>query len=47
MNHKKILRLMKKYHLLAKIRRINPYRNIMRKDHEHRIFENKLNREFK
>jgi len=47
MNHKKILRLMKEYDLLAKIRRINPYRNIMRKDHEHRVFENKLNREFK
>lgn len=46
MNHKKIIRIMKKYHLFAKIRRINPYKAIMKKTMEHRTFENKLNRQF-
>lgn len=47
MNHKKIIRIMKKYMLFAKIRRRNPYRDIAKKTQEHRTFENKLNREFK
>jgi transposase InsO family protein len=47
MNHKKIIRIMKKYWLFTKIRRINPYRQIMKKTQEHRIFDNQLNREFK
>lgn len=47
MNHKKIIRIMKKYHLFTKIRRRNPYKAIMKKSLEHRTFENKLNREFK
>ena len=38
---------MKKYHLFTKIRRVNPYKAIMKKSAEHRICENKLNREFK
>jgi putative transposase len=46
MNHKKISRIMKKYNLIAKIRRKNPYKAIMKKTAEHRIFENKLSREF-
>jgi len=46
MNHKKISRLMNKYHLVTKIRRHNPYKMIMKKSLEHRTFENKLNREF-
>jgi transposase InsO family protein len=46
MNHKKIIRIMKKYHLFTKIRRINPYKEIMKKSLGHRTFENKLNREF-
>lgn len=46
MNHKKILRIMKKYNLITKIRRKNPYKMIMKKSLEHRTFENKLNREF-
>ena len=46
MNHKKIIRIKKKYHLFTKIRRINPYKAIMKKTLEHRTFENKLNREF-
>jgi transposase InsO family protein len=47
MNHKKISRIMKKYLLFAKIRRRNPYKDIMKKTQEHRTFENKLNRKFK
>jgi len=46
MNHKKVLRLMKKYGLLAKIRRKNPYKIIMKKNQEHRTADNILNREF-
>jgi putative transposase len=47
MNHKKIIRIMKKYHLTTKIRRKNPYKMIMKKSLEHRTFENKLERDFK
>ncbi len=47
MNHKKIIRIMKKYQLFVKIRRVNPYKAIMKKSLEHRTCENKLNREFK
>jgi len=46
MNHKKIIRIMNKYHLYCKIRRRNPYKNIMKKSLEHRTFENKLDRNF-
>ncbi|MCG2687261.1 IS3 family transposase [Candidatus Parcubacteria bacterium] len=46
MNHKKIQRVMKKYGLQAKIRRVNPYRMAMKKSLEHRTFENLLNRQF-
>jgi len=46
MNHKKIIRIMKKYHLFAKIRKVNPYRMIMKKTLEHRIFNNLLDRQF-
>lgn len=46
MNHKKISRIMKKYGLHTKIRRVNPYRMIMKKTLEHTTFANKLNREF-
>ena len=47
MNHKKIIRIMKKYQLFVKIRRRNPYKFIAKKTQEHRTFENKLNREFR
>lgn len=47
MNHKKIIRIMKKYHLFVKIRRRNPYRMIMKRTNEHRIFDNLLNRQFR
>lgn len=46
MNHKKIIRIMRKYNLVAKIRRKNPHKTIMKKTQEHRTFENKLNRQF-
>jgi putative transposase len=46
MNHKKIQRIMRKYGLIVKIRRKNPYKMIMRKNLEHRIFPNKLQRKF-
>lgn len=38
---------MRKYHLITKIRRANPYRVLVRKTKEHRTFENQLNRQFK
>ncbi len=46
MNHKKIQRIKIKYRLFTKIRRINPYKAIMKKTQEHRTFENILNRDF-
>lgn len=46
MNHKKIIRIMKKYDLICKIRQRNPYKNVMKRTQEHRTFENKLNRNF-
>ena len=38
---------MNKYNLITRIRKINPYKIIMKKTQEHRTFENKLGREFK
>lgn len=46
-NHKKVLRIMNKYWLLAKIRRKNPYKNIQKATIEHKSKKNILNREFK
>ena len=46
LNHKKIIRIMRKYNLVAKIRKRNPYKAIMKKTAEHRTSENKLSREF-
>jgi transposase InsO family protein len=46
MNKKKIIRIMRKYNLITKIRRRNPYKMIMKKSLEHRTFDNKLNRIF-
>lgn len=46
LNHKKIQRIMRKYGLVAKVRRKNPYKAMMKKNLEHRIFPNKLRREF-
>jgi transposase InsO family protein len=47
MNHKKIIRIKNKYGLITKIRRINPYKMIMKKSIEHRTCENLLDRKFK
>jgi transposase InsO family protein len=47
MNHKKIKRIMRNYGLMVKIRRRNPYKDIMKKDLEHRTCANILNRNFK
>jgi transposase InsO family protein len=47
MNHKKVIRIMRKYQLVAKIRQRNPYKSIMKKTQEHNTFENKLDRQFK
>ena len=46
MNHKKIQRIMRKYGLVVKVRRKNPYKAIMKKTMEHRTFGNKLQRAF-
>lgn len=46
MNHKKIQRIMNKYGLTTKVRRRNPYKMMMKKSLEHRIFPNKLKRKF-
>ncbi len=46
MNHKKIQRIMRKYDLVTRVRRRNPYKAIMKKRLEHRIFPNKLERAF-
>ncbi|MGK7379251.1 IS3 family transposase [Planococcus sp. 1R117A] len=46
MNHKKILRLMRKFNLSATIRRANPYKQIAKATQEHAVCPNRLNREF-
>ena len=46
MNHKKIIRIKNKYGLNTKIRKVNPYRAIVKKSQEHRTFENILDRKF-
>lgn len=47
MNHKKIQRIKIKYRLYTTIRKINPYKAIMKKTQEHRTCENILNRDFR
>ena len=46
MNHKKIQRIMRKYGLVTKVRKRNPYKAIMQKRLEHRVFPNTLDRAF-
>lgn len=46
MNHKKIQRIMRKYGLVTKVRKRNPYKAIMQKRLEHRVFPNILDRAF-
>ncbi|MEX0918882.1 MAG: IS3 family transposase [Candidatus Paceibacterota bacterium] len=47
MNHKKIQRIMRKYEMKTKIRKKNPYKQMMKESLEHRIFPNILQREFR
>ena len=47
MNYKKIQRIMRKYVLATRVRRRNPYKAIMKKRLMHRIFPNKLERQFR
>ena len=47
MNHKKIQRLMHKYHLQCPVRRLNPYRQLMKEMRTDVVFDNVVNREFK
>jgi putative transposase len=46
MNHKKIRRLMRKYNLIAKIRKSKPYRKMAQATQEHRTCPNFLDRQF-
>ncbi|WP_254777344.1 IS3 family transposase [Paenibacillus sp. cl6col] len=46
MNHKKIRRLMRKYNLIAKVRRANPYRKVAQATQEHKTCANLLKRQF-
>jgi putative transposase len=46
MNHKKIRRIMRKYGLVAKIRRPNPYRKMAKATQEHKTCPNLLKRQF-
>ena len=46
MNHKKILRIMKKYNFFAKVRRANPYKHIAKATQAHRTVPNHLERAF-
>jgi transposase InsO family protein len=46
MNHKRIRRIMKKYNLVCKIRRANPYKQMAKATQEHKTCENKLKRQF-
>jgi putative transposase len=46
MNHKKILRLMKKFNLFTKVRSMKPYRKLAKATQEHKTLPNLLNRQF-
>lgn len=46
MNHKKIRRLMRKYHLIARVRNANPYKKMSKATQEHRTCPNLLKRNF-
>lgn len=47
MNHKKVLRITKKYNLLSKVRKKKPYKDIAKITQEHRYCNNILNRDFR
>lgn len=44
MNHKQILRIMRKYGIVTKIRSQNAYRKIVKATYEHKTVPNHLNR---
>lgn len=46
-NHKKIQRIMRKYGLVARIRKKNPYKQMMKRKQEETVFPNVLDRAFK
>jgi putative transposase len=46
MNHKKIRRLMNKFDITTKVRRVNPYRKMARATQEHKTCPNLLERQF-
>ncbi len=46
-NHKRILRLMRKYNIVTKIRKMSPYRKLAKATLEHRVVPNLLNRQFR
>lgn len=46
MNHKRILRIMQKYHLITIIRRANPYKRLAKATQAHKTAPNLLNRQF-
>lgn len=46
-NLKHIRRIMKKYNIICPIRKAEPYKQMLKKNLEHRTIDNKLNREFK
>lgn len=46
MNLKAIRRIMRKYNLICKIRRQDPYKQMLKADNKHRIHENHLERNF-
>ncbi|MED2910504.1 IS3 family transposase, partial [Bacillus thuringiensis] len=46
MNLKRIYRIMRKYNLVTKIRRANPYKHIAKATQEHKTCPNLLNRQF-
>lgn len=47
LNRKCIQRIMRKFNIICPIRKANPYRRMAKAVKEHRVIENKLNREFK
>jgi transposase InsO family protein len=46
MNHKKIQRIMRKYGLVSRIRKKNPYKQMMKRKQEETVFPNVLQRAF-
>ena len=45
-NHKRIIRVCKKYNIRCKVRVKNPYKNIAKATKEHNYFQNLIDRDF-